>query len=352
MSPEEVQQLAERIARLIDQRGWVPAPVRPAPPGGPTPGQLPSWAGAAQILSDVAPGRRGPATGHRPAYDALTAAARGAAAGRAPSPLPGGGGGGGGGGNRTRAGTSKTVPLAVSNRHIHITQADFEQLFGTGKRPTPERPISQPGQFAAAEKVKVVGPRGTIDGVRIVGPTRSATQVELSASDCRKLGVDAPVRNSGAVEGSAPVGLEGPAGKLDLKQGAIIAARHVHLSPKDAERLGLTGGDRVTVALGGGDRSATLDGLLVRTGDKHATEIHLDTDEASAFGVRDGDRAAVVGRTSQSSTRQQQANLLVTERDVSDIAAKGGVLSYSSGYVITPSARDRAKALGIWRDNS
>lgn len=348
MSPEEVQQLAERIARVIAQRGWVPAPVRPAPPGGPTPGQLPSWAGAAQVLGDVAPGRRGPATGRRPAYDALTAAVRGAAAGRAPSPLPGGGGGG----SRTPAETSRTVPLAVSNRHIHITQADFEQLFGTGKRPTPERPISQPGQFAAAEKVKVVGPRGTIDGVRIVGPTRSATQVELSASDCRKLGVDAPVRNSGAVEGSAAVGLEGPAGKLDLKQGAIIAARHMHLSPKDAERLGLAGGDRVTVVLGGGDRSATLEGVLVRAGDKHATEIHIDTDEASAFRVQDGDRAAVVGRTSQSSTRQRQANLLVTERDVSAIAAKGGFLSSSSGYVITPSARDRAKALGIWRDNS
>ncbi len=344
MNSEELQQLAERIARVIQERAWLPPPVRPDPPQGPTPGQLPAWAASAQSLYDVAPGKNRALSGRRPAYDALTAAARGAAAGRAPSPLPGGSA------QSPRSGSSRTVPIAVSNRHMHITQAHFETLFGAGKRPTPDRPISQPGQFAAVERVRVVGPKGDIDTIRVVGPTRAATQVELSQTDCRKLGIHAPIRSSGSVQGSSALRLEGPAGSVELSEGAIVAARHMHLSPADAQSLGLAGGDRVTIALGVGDRSATLQDVLVRAGEAHATEIHLDTDEASAFGVSDGDKATILGKSGRTAGRATTGRRLVTERDVAAIAARGETLSRGEKCVVTPAARDRAKALGIWRE--
>ncbi len=349
MTPEEIQALAARIAELLANKSWIPGPVRPEPPAGPTPGALPAWAGGAQALSDVAPitGRKTRSGSHRPAYDAVVAASRGAAAGRAPSPLPGGAGATAARG----ASRDRSVPVAISNRHIHVSALDFERLFGAGKRPTPERPITQPGQFAAVERVRVVGPNGAIDAVRIVGPTRSRTQVELAASDARRLGVDAPVRRSGDLPSSAPVRLEGPAGAVDLAEGAIIAARHIHLSPADASRFGLKDGDLVTLVLGAGDRRSTLHDLLIRAGDAHATEVHLDTDEAQAFGVKTGDTATIVGRPRRGGGRVVHSRKgLVTERDVSALAANGKTLSDAGGYIVTPAAKDRAKALGIWRD--
>lgn len=349
MTPEEMRDLAARIAdRLRKQpEGWIPAPIRPEPPGPPTPGHLQAWAAAAQQLSDVAPvpGQKTHSGTHRPAYDAITAAWRGAAAGRAPSPMPGG--------KRTiqeRAASGKTVTIGISNRHVHITQQHFERLFGQGKNLTPDRPITQPGQFAARERVRVVGPKGTIDGVRLVGPTRAATQVELSASDCRQLGLDAPLRHSGSISGSAPLRLDGPAGSLDLPQGAIIAARHMHVAPADAARLGLADGDRVTVVVGRGERFTTLHDVLVRSGPRHATELHLDTDEASALSVRTGDVANIIGRSERSSPQRATGRRLLTERDVATLAAAGEQLSASGPYLVTPAARDRAKALGIWQE--
>ncbi len=357
MTPEEMRTLARRIAEKLQSAtgsetpsspaAWVPSPMRPAPPGPPTPGQLPPWAAAAQSLSDVAPipGRRTNSGRHRPAYDAITAAWRGAAAGRAPAPLPGG--------RATaaeRAAAGRTVPIGISNRHIHITQQDFETLFGAGKRPQPDRPITQPGQFAARERARVVGPTGAVEGIRIVGPTRQATQVELSMSDCRGIGLDAPIRPSGHIAGSAAVRLEGPAGSVDLAEGAIVAARHVHVAPTDAARLGLADGDRITLAVGRGDRHTTLHDVLVRSGETHATELHLDTDEASALGVQTGDRAVIVGKASPKRSSGRGPRPLLTERDVARLAASGEKLGPASTYLVTPAARDRAKALGIWMD--
>ncbi len=348
MTPEEVQALATRIAELLAERGWLPEPVRPQPPGRPTAGALPSWAGAAQQLSDVAPvpGRKTRSGRHRPAYDAITAAARGAAAGRAASPMPGGS-------ERTVESiiAGRSVPIGVSNRHIHVSPEDFEQLCGAGKQPTPEHPIRQPGQFAARERIRVVGPKGAIDAVRIVGPARATTQVELAAGDCRAIGIEAPIRGSGHTTGSAAVRLEGPIGSLELSEGAIVPARHLHLAPADAARLGFADGDRVTVALGHGDRRGTLPDVLVRTGEKHATELHVDTDEALAFGVSTGDTASIVGRPRpKRATAGRSSRPLVTERDVSRLAAGGETLCDAGPYLVTPAARDRAKALGIWRD--
>lgn len=352
MTKEELDALAARIAELLSRSGWVPAPVRPEPPGGPTPGHLPAWSGAAQPLSDVAPvpGRKTASGRHRPAYDALTAAARGAAAGRAPSPLPGGRSA-----EASPGATGRTVRIGVSNRHIHITQADFERLFGAGKQPTPERPITQPGQFAAVERVRVVGPKGAVDRVRIVGPCRKITQVELSATDCQAIGLSAPIRHSGLTSGSAAVTLEGTAGSVKLAEGAIIAARHIHAGAAEAPRLGVADGDRVTVVLGPPDRRSTLHDVLVRSGTGHATEMHLDTDEAHAFGVKTGDVATLLGRPQKIRGRRASADgkrPLLTERDVDRIAARGETLTDTGPYRLTPLARDRARALGIWRDTT
>lgn len=340
MTHEEIEELASRIAAVLKARGWVPSPVRPEPPR-PAAGNLPDWAGAAQPLSDVAPGRGG-APRHRPAYDAIVASSRAAAAGRGPSPLPGAA--------RTRATVSgsPTVTLAVSNRHIHITAGDLAALFGPGASLASERPITQPGQFASTQRVTVSGPAGKIEGVRIVGPTRSATQVELAASDCRRIGVNAPVRDSGAVGGSAGVTLEGPHGTVELTEGAIVAAPHLHVSADDAVRLGLQDGDRVSVGVAG-SKTATLHSVLVRAGATHATELHIDTDEASALGVSDGSPVRLLGPSSAGDTPPVRPRL-VTERDVSAFAARGEQLTQPADYIVTPAARDRAKALGIWVD--
>jgi putative phosphotransacetylase len=345
MNQDEIQELAVRIARIIASEGWVPAPVR-TPISRPTSGDLPVWSGAAQNLDDVAPGKHsGPANRHRPAYPAVTTAARAAAAGTGPAPFPNGG-------NEPASVPvqGRQVPIAVSNRHIHICKEKFEQLFGHGVAPQIDRTISQPGQFASKHKVRVVGPAGSIDGVRIVGPLRDHTQVELATSDCRRLGIKAPVRDSGSVKGSGAVKLEGPAGSVVLTQGVIVAAGHLHLSPKDAEKFGLNDGERVSVLAGQGERVATLHDFLVRSGPTHTTEVHVDTDEANALGISTGDTVTILGKPSRTRHAGGGKRKLITERDVSVLASQGEKLTDCKAYIVTPAARDRAKALGIWRD--
>jgi hypothetical protein len=172
--------------------------------------------------------------------------------------------------------------------------------------------------------------------------------VELAVSDCRVLGIEPPVRISGQIEGSAPIRLEGTAGSVELREGAIVAARHLHLSPEDGSRMGLKDGDRVGVVLGSGDRRATLRDVPVRAGTKHATEIHVDVDEANAYQVSTGDVAVILGVTSRSGDGSRNGRRLVTERDVSRLAAEGEKIGPRSPYIVTPAAKDRAKALGIW----
>ena len=352
MTPEEVELLAAKIAKLLADRGWVPETVRPSPPDAPSAESLPAWAAAAQGLEDVAPvvGRRTPTGEFRPAYDSLTVAARAAAAGTGPSPLPGGAREGG----FTAAG-EVDIKVAVSARHLHISHEDFDALFGPEAKLTVEHPISQPGQFAAEQQVRIVGPKGVLEDVRIVGPPRSHTQVELAASEYRALGIEAPLRHSGDLGNSAPVRVEGPAGNLDLEVGAIVTARHLHLGLKCAARLGLSDGDRVNLEVGSGERRCLLHDVPVRAGEEHATELHIDTDEASAFGVSSGSPVKVVGEHSGTPDEPSQAKScrrLITERDVSAIAAEGVTLECCKDYLVTPAARDRAKALGIWRSGT
>ena len=180
------------------------------------------------------------------------------------------------------------IPLAVSARHIHLTNAAVESLFGKGAKLTQYRPISQPGQFACNEKVNLIGPRNRIDGVRIIGPARPKIQVEISRTDEFRLGIDAPVRNSGDVKNSPGITLEGPAGSLSITEGVICARRHIHMTPDDAEHFGVKDRDVVQVGIDSEGRDLTFGDVLVRVSKRYVLEMHIDTDEANAAEIRPG----------------------------------------------------------------
>ena len=189
---------------------------------------------------------------------------------------------------------STSIPIAVSGRHFHLCAASFEKLFGPGRQPTRWRDISQPGQYACEEKANLIGPRGRIDGVRLLGPLRGKDQVEISRTDEFKLGVDAPVRDSGKVEGSAPIILEGPAGTLHLREGLICAKRHIHMAPADAKRFAVKDGDEVEVRVTGGPRDLTFGDVLIRVSPMFVLEMHIDTDEANAAEIDQGSSGGLV----------------------------------------------------------
>jgi putative phosphotransacetylase len=277
---------------------------------------------------------------HRADVREMTWAVRAAAAGKAPPPVRPGS-------RIERAGRRRarslpiTVRVGVSNRHIHLSAEHLEALFGTAPL-TSARPLTQPAQFAANESVAVAGPRGRIDQVRIVGPARGDTQVELAQSDAAVIGLEPPVAASGSLDQSiGGVTLVGPYGRVELRRGVIVAARHLHCSPDDAQRWALSDGDRVDVRCGSGPRATTFHDVLVRAGPAHATELHLDTDEARAAGVTTGDAAQVIGWREAAPTRRS----LVTEGDVIAIARGRGRLPGNA--ILTPSARDRARVLGL-----
>ncbi len=189
------------------------------------------------------------------------------------------------------------VVCGVSARHVHLSREHLAVLFGDGYELSPMRPLGQPGQFAAHETVAVVGPRGGFFSVRILGPTRSRTQVELSATDARTLGIDAPVRISGNTEGTPGAVLIGPRGVVTLDSGVIVAARHLHLDPGSADRLGLRDGDVVAIGAGvDGPRPVVFENVVVRSGPAHAAEAHFDTDEANAAGLRGGELVEILRR--------------------------------------------------------
>ena len=190
--------------------------------------------------------------------------------------------------NASKPSCELTVPIAISARHCHLTEETFAILFGEDASPTYVRDLSQPGQFVCDERVNVIGPRNRIDGVRLLGPLRPANQVEISTTDEFHLGVDAPVRGSGNVRGSAPIVLEGPKGTVQLSEGLICAWRHIHMQPADAEAFGVSNGDEVSVAIVGGERDLVLGDVLIRVHENYALEMHIDTDEANAAGIGKG----------------------------------------------------------------
>ena len=348
MTEEELDRLAELVAGALLRSGeretgragtWLPTPVRPDP--SPRGAEPPVWSGAGQTLESSSAGASTP-RGHRASTGELANAARAAAAGRGTPPAvaprgrtriePSG---------RARGGLAIEVPIGISARHIHLSPAHARALLGRDDA-TSARAISQPGQFAAAETLAVVGPKGRLDAVRIVGPARGETQVELSRADARALGVDAPLAASGSLSTSAGgVTLIGPAGSIRLDRGVIVAARHLHLAPADATRWGLRDGDRLDVRCGTGARAVTFHDVLVRSGPTHVTEMHLDVDEANAAAIRTGDRGTILVARAGAEKRKR----LVTEGDVQALARSGGALP--AGALLTPSARDRARALGL-----
>ena len=177
------------------------------------------------------------------------------------------------------------VMVEVSARHVHLSEADLEVLFGKGYKLTPKKNLSQPGQFACEERVTVVGPKKELAGVSVLGPVRSSTQVELSLTDARSIGIKAPVRDSGNIEGSAGCKLIGPNGEVEIKEGVIAAKRHIHLTPDDAKNMGVTDGQLVKVDIKTEERSLTFGDVLIRVSPKYAAAMHIDTDESNAAGI-------------------------------------------------------------------
>lgn len=186
-----------------------------------------------------------------------------------------------------------TIELEASGRHVHLTPEAVERLFGPGHRLTPVKDLSQPGQFACAERVDLVGPRGTLRNVAVLGPERKECQVEVSATDAVALGLKPPVRQSGDIKGSCPITLKVGENTLELSQGLIIAQRHVHMTPADAARFGVSDGQSVGLKCLT-SRPAVLEDTVIRVSDKFAAYVHLDYDEANAVGWHKGDRARLV----------------------------------------------------------
>lgn len=178
--------------------------------------------------------------------------------------------------------------IETSARHLHVTQEVLETLFGEGYTLTPKKDLSQPGQFACNERVAVIGEKGSFPSVSILGPVRKETQVELSASDARSIGVTAPIRESGDTKGSGGCKLVGPKGEVEIKEGVIVAKRHIHATTKDAEALGVNDKDVVNVKVESDGRSLIFGDVVVRVSDSYALAMHIDTDESNAAGVTPG----------------------------------------------------------------
>lgn len=187
------------------------------------------------------------------------------------------------------------VLVEISARHVHVSQEDLETLFGKGYELTVKKELSQPGQFACEERVKVIGTKGEFPAVSILGPCRKDTQVELSLTDARSIGVVAPVRESGDIEGSGVCKLVGPAGEVELTKGVIAAKRHIHATTADAEKMGLTNGEIVSVEIPTSNgRNLTFGDVVVRVSDSYALAMHIDTDEANAAGMAPNTMGTVI----------------------------------------------------------
>ncbi len=282
------------------------------------------------------------------------------------------------------------VPVATSSRHCHLSQADLEHLFGQGHTLTPMRMLNQPGQFAAEEKVVLETPKGRMS-LRVVGPVRRESQVEISMTDARQLGLSPPVRLSGDLDGSPGCRLTNGERHLDLPRGVIIAARHLHMSDEEAAAYGLKDGMEVSLRAEG-QRAGTMEHIIVRAGRGHLLETHIDTDEANAFGIRSGQLCRLIlpgfetkkaadsippfrtvpvkiptvenvtvrpdSQQSAEAVRQPQKDklldysgkpdLLLTEELVYRAAAQGmKYIRLAHGTLITPLARDTAWEKGI-----
>lgn len=188
---------------------------------------------------------------------------------------------------------SLQIPVGVSNRHIHLSQEDLETLFGRGKTLTHKKDLTQTGQFAAEECVTIVGPKGCIEKIRVLGPVREKTQVEILASDTFKLGVKAPLRESGEIDGTPGIAVVGPKGCVQITEGVIVSQRHIHMTTKDAERFACKNKEIVSIEFNG-PRGGILHNVIVRVSDSSKLDFHLDVDEANCLGMKDKDTIKII----------------------------------------------------------
>ncbi|MFP4478147.1 MAG: phosphate propanoyltransferase [Candidatus Izemoplasmatales bacterium] len=179
----------------------------------------------------------------------------------------------------------KKILVEVSARHCHLSREHLDILFGKDYELTVKKELSQPGQFAAEEKIKLVGPKRELPKVSILGPARKSTQVEISMTDARSIGINAPIRESGDIENSAPAKLVGPKGEVTISEGVIVAKRHIHITPDDAKAYGLKDKQIVAVKIDTEDRSGILDDVVIRVRDDFESAMHIDTDEGNALGI-------------------------------------------------------------------
>ena len=189
---------------------------------------------------------------------------------------------------------SMEVLVETSARHVHITQEVLETLFGKGYQLTKKKDLSQPGQYACAERVDIVGPKKTLAGVSILGPGRPETQVELSLTDARSIGVVAPVRESGQIKGSGACKIVGPKGEIEISEGVIVAKRHIHMTTAVAAVFGLVDKQGVSVKVESDGRSLVFGDVVVRVSDSYALALHIDTDESNAAGMAPGTMGEVI----------------------------------------------------------
>lgn len=186
------------------------------------------------------------------------------------------------------------VLVETSARHVHVTREALNILFGEGYELTVKKMLSQPGQYASAERIDVVGPKKTLSGVSILGPVRPETQVELSLTDARSIGIAAPVRESGQIAGSGACKLVGPKGEVEISEGVIVAKRHIHMTKADAAEFGVVDKQIVSVKVDSADRSLIFGDVVVRVSDSYALAMHIDTDESNAAGMSPGTMGEVI----------------------------------------------------------
>lgn len=254
-------------------------------------------------------------------------------------------------GNEVASIHPQSIPIGISNRHVHLSRQDLDVLFGSGYELNVSHKISQTGQYAAKETVNLAGPKGCIEKVRILGPVRKQTQVEIMRGDKYKLGVNPPVRDSGDLKGSGAITIIGPCGSVHIDEGLIISQRHVHMSPTDAAAYGLLDGEIVQVKAGT-NRGITFDQVLVRVREDFVLELHLDVDEANASGVENGEEAFLINMQSNMQSKPSVrsdiiALSLVTEESVRQAWKEKKALYLKKGSITTPLAKDTAKELGV-----
>jgi len=237
-----------------------------------------------------------------------------------------------------RAAACPAIPVEASARHVHLTQQAVEKLFGPGAALTKKRALSQPGEFLAEQRVKLVTAAGEIGLVAVLGPVRGAVQAEISATDACALGINAPIRLSGDLAGAADVALIGPAGVYEAPGSAIVARAHVHMTPADARRFGVCDGDALCVRAGSA-RPVAFENVTARVSDKFALAMHIDFDEANACALALGDMGQLVGQCAANNTQCIIDDKLITEEKAKRMISQGRLV-LRKGTIVTPAARD------------